>query len=52
MIDTEYVLVNACVFVDMKFIRGLPRIKFHINKNKGVTVVPEILGAVVQQQHY
>ena len=30
------VLVNACVFVDMKFIRGLPRIKFHINKNKGV----------------
>ena len=31
-----YVLVNACVFVDVKFIWGLPRIKFHINKNKGV----------------
>ena len=30
------VLVYACVFVDVKFIRGLPRIKFHINKNKGV----------------
>ena len=32
----KHVLVNACVFVDMKFIRGLPRIKFDINKNKGV----------------
>ena len=31
----QCVLVNACVFVDMKFIQGLPRIKFNINKNKG-----------------
>ena len=31
----NYVLVNARVFVDMKFIWGLPRIKFHVNENKG-----------------
>ena len=30
------VLVDAGFFVDMIFIRGLPRIKFHINKDKGV----------------
>ena len=35
-INTAQVLDNARVFIDMNFIRGLPRIKFHINKNNGI----------------
>ena len=41
-----YVLVNACIFVNMKFIQGLPRIKFHINKNKGVKAYSAINAVV------
>ena len=35
----EKVLVNAGISVDMKFIQSLLRIKFCINKNKGISYV-------------
>ena len=43
---THQVLVNACIFVNMKFNWGLPKIKFHINKNKGVKTYSAINAVV------